>query len=119
MEHRLSLEIVFIVNEVYLHSGLLNRSNLDNKRVIVIINDEIHPAESDYFMQLVSSFINNAKPRHKCSDFPSFLLCSLWKVPANPTNVTVGKIGNYFLTYKQHLGFSHICNVLPAKNLQR
>ena len=74
------LEIVIVVDEIYLHACGLNRSNFYNKGVISIIDDQVHTGEANYFMQLISALVNVSPFRHKCPDFTAFFLYCLWKV---------------------------------------
>lgn len=71
------VEVVIVVDEVYLHTCRLDRGNLDDERVIGIVNDEVHAGESYHFMQLVSAFVDISPFGHKRSDFSAFFLNSL------------------------------------------
>ena len=71
------LKVVIVVDEVYLHTCRLDRGNLDDERVIGIVNDEVHAGESYHLMQLVSAFVDISPFGHKRSDFSAFFLNSL------------------------------------------
>ena len=77
-EYQLSLKILFVVDEIDLHPGTLDGSYLDDKRMVVVVDNQVHPAQPDDFMQLVTPFIYNTKTWHKRPDFLSSLLRSLW-----------------------------------------
>ena len=75
-----SVEIVLVINEVHLHSGSRNGCNLDYKRSVHIIDDDVHSRETDDLMKLVLSFVDAAIARHEGSDFLLSFLNSLRKV---------------------------------------
>ena len=83
----LSLEEVFIVDEIYLHAGCLNGRYLNDQRVIGIINDEIHTRKPDYFVQLVAAFINATELGHESPNFTTAFLYALRQVSAYRCNL--------------------------------
>ena len=87
VDSMLSLEEIFIVNEVYLHAGCLNGCYLYDQRVIGIINDEIHTRKPDYFVQLVAAFVNATELGHESPNFTTALLYALWQVSAYRCNL--------------------------------
>ena len=74
------LEIIIIIDEIYLHTCGLNRSNFYNKGVISIVDDQVHTGEANHFVQLVPALVNVSPFGHKSSDFTAFFLYRLWKV---------------------------------------
>ena len=62
---------VIVIGEVDLDTGRLNRRYLDEQRMIRIVYDQVHTRESDYFMQLVATFVDIAKLGHKVARLES------------------------------------------------
>ena len=79
----LAVEIVLIINEIYLDSGSRNRCNLDHKRSVDIVDDDIHSREADHLMKLVLSLVDASISWHEGSDLLLSLLDSLRKVSAD------------------------------------
>ena len=76
----LSVKVVFVVDEIYLHSCCRDRCHLDNKRSVHIIDDDVHSRETDHFVKLVLPFIDAAIARHEGSDFLLSFLDALRKI---------------------------------------
>ena len=74
------LEIVIVIDEIYLHACGLDRSNFYNQGVVSIIDNQVHTREADHFVQLISALIDISPFGHKGSDFTAFFLYCLWKV---------------------------------------
>ena len=74
------LEIIIVIDEIYLHACGLDRSNFYNQGVVSIVDNQVHTREADHFVQLISALIDISPFRHKGSDFTAFFLYRLWKV---------------------------------------
>ena len=61
----LPVEIIFIVDEIYLHPGSGNGSHLDDERSVHIVDDDIHARKSDYLMKLVLPFVDASVSGHE------------------------------------------------------
>ena len=85
----LLFEIVLVVYEIDLHPGRGNGSHLDDQRVICVIDVEVHSAQADDLMQLVTALIDNTKTRHKHTDFAAALMNALGNLPCCPADVTL------------------------------
>ena len=72
-----SVEEVFVIYEVDLHTGHLYGGYFDDKWVIGVVDDEIHARESDHFVELVPTFVDASVFGHKSSDLIASLLHSL------------------------------------------
>ena len=48
--HSPLLEVIFIVDEIYLNTGNGYRGNLDDQRMVGIVDDEVHSRETDHFV---------------------------------------------------------------------
>lgn len=72
-----SLKIVIIIDEIDLHPCTLDRCNFNNKRMIGIVNYQVHTGKPDHFVKLVSSFVNTAISRHESTYLLSPLLYAL------------------------------------------
>src|SRR4030043_428784 len=79
----LSLEIIIIIDEINLHSGTLDRSNLYNKRMISVVNNQVHPGKPYYLMKLIPPLINTSVPGHKSTDLLPLFLNSLGQIPSD------------------------------------
>lgn len=52
------LEVIVIIDKVYLHTCSLYGCYLDDKRMVRVINDQIHTGKAYHFVQLVSAFVD-------------------------------------------------------------
>lgn len=52
------LEIIIIIDEIYLHTCGLDRSYFYNKGVVSIIDNQVHTGEANHFVQLVPALVN-------------------------------------------------------------
>jgi len=71
------LEIILIVNEIDLHPCRLNGGNLDDERMVGVIDDEVHAGETNYFVKLIAAFVDVAIFRHESAYLFSFFLYGL------------------------------------------
>ena len=81
--YALAVEIIFIVNEIHLHSRCRNRRNLDYERSVYFIDDDIHTRQTDNFVKLVLSFVDATIAWHEGTDLLLPLLNALRKVSAD------------------------------------
>jgi hypothetical protein len=65
LKHEFSLEEFFIIQKIYLEPGSWQRSNFDDQRVIVIIDDDIHTGQPDDFVKTMPPFIDAPEARHQ------------------------------------------------------
>src|SRR5690554_2222422 len=56
--------MLFVIDKVHLHSSCRDGCDFNNQWMIHIINNKIHSRQSNYFMQLMTSFVNHSKSRH-------------------------------------------------------
>ncbi|OAV67734.1 hypothetical protein Barb6XT_01346 [Bacteroidales bacterium Barb6XT] len=77
-----AVEEVFIVDEVNLHTGGLDGSHLNNKRMVGVVHNEVHAGEPDHFVQLVAPLVDDSILGHKRPDFPAVFQNGLWKATA-------------------------------------
>jgi len=68
------MEVIIVIYEINLHSCRLNRCYFDDKRMIRVIYDNIHPGKTDYLVKLITPLVDNTPPRHECSDFTTVFL---------------------------------------------
>ena len=89
------VEIVIVVNEIYLHACGLQGGNLYNKRMVSIINDYIHSTEADNFVELIAPLVNTTVFRHKGAHFITFFLNALRNFSASERLFGFGGVGGY------------------------
>lgn len=77
VEDGFALEEVLVVNEVDLHPGTLDGGYLDDERVIVLVDDQVHSGKTDDLVELVSAFVDQSESGHKRPNLTSFLLDAL------------------------------------------
>ena len=102
-----SMEIVFVVDEIDLDAGRRDLSDLNNELMIVVIDDQVHSGESDYFVKLSTSFVNQAVTGHESSDFVTFFLHSLRKRSAQYGHIVFIKIRSYLLADIKDFAVTH------------
>jgi len=69
-----ALKIVFVVDKIDLHPGCLNRGDLDDKGVVRIVNNKIHPRKPDHFVKLIPAFVDTTIFWHEGSNLLACLL---------------------------------------------
>ena len=108
----LPFEIVFVIDEVNLDTGGGDGCHLDDERAVHIAEDDIHPGEADYFMQLVLPLVDAAITRHEGPNFLFPLLDALRKVSSHHRDVALREIRGYLRTDEQDFlcRFCHITN---------
>src|SRR4030095_6297722 len=67
IEHELSFEQIFIIQEINLQPCIWKRCHFNLKRKIIIINRYINAREPDYLVKPVTAFVNHAKTGHNTS----------------------------------------------------
>lgn len=72
-----SVEVVFVVNEVNLHSCSRYGGDLYDERPVHIVDNDIHARKADYLVQLVFPFIDASVSWHEGPDFFSSFLNAL------------------------------------------
>ncbi len=45
-----ALEKIVVIDKINLHTSRLDGSNFDNQRMIVVVNDQVHARQPDYFV---------------------------------------------------------------------
>src|SRR5690606_21462632 len=74
------LKVIFVIYKINLHSSRLNRSDFYDERIIRVVNNKVHTRKANNFVQLISTFINTSKLRHKSTYFHPFFLDSLRQI---------------------------------------
>src|SRR5690554_6045444 len=67
-------KVFVIINKIDLNSLFGYRGHLNNQRHVYVIDNQIHPREANYLMQLMSSFINITIARHKNPYLPAYII---------------------------------------------
>ena len=88
-----AVEVVVVVDEVYLQARGLECGYLDDEGMVRIVDDDVHSRETDYFVKLIAAFVDGTVFGHKTSNFRSFFLKSLRKTAAEFAQRCVGQIG--------------------------
>ena len=70
-------EEVIVIDEVDLHSGFLDRGDLDDQGVVGVVDDEVHSRQADHFVKLVAPFVDDTVSRHENPDFLALFLNGL------------------------------------------
>ena len=110
--YALSVEVVFVVNEIYLNTFCCgNGSNLDDNRSVHIIHDNVHSRESDDLMELVLSFVDAAVARHATTEYLLPFLNALREVSSYLGDFSFRKIRIYLRIDEQH-SFYRITHIL-------
>ena len=89
------MEIVFVVDEVYLHACRRNGRHLDHERPVDIVDYDVHAGKADHLVKLVLSFIDAAVSRHEGPYLLLPLLDSLRKVSSDICYVRFREIREY------------------------
>ena len=97
-----SVEVVLVVYEIDLHSCGRNGSNLDHKRPVNVVDDDVHAGEADYFVELVLPFVDTAVARHEGPYFLLPFLDALRKIPSDVCDFGFRKIWEYLRIYEQN-----------------
>jgi len=79
VEKRLAMKKLLIINEVHLKSDLRNAGHLDDQGVIGIVDNQIHSAQTDHFVQLMATLVDFTIPGHEDAGFFSAFVDGLRK----------------------------------------
>ena len=96
-----AVEVIFVVKEVHLHFGLRDGSDLDNQRVVVIVDRNVDTRKPDHFVQAVPAFIDHTEPGHQNADFMVLLLDGLRQKARNCTNRRIFDERGHLRTHKE------------------
>ena len=103
----LFLEEVFVVDEIHLHPCGGDGSDLDDQRMVRIVDVEVHPAQTNHLMKLVPAFIDYAETRHEDTDFTTALVDALWDDSARLADGAFREKGLNCLTDVENAGLAH------------
>lgn len=101
------LEVVLVVDEVYLHPCRRDGGDLDDQGVISVVDVEVHAAKTDDLMKLVTALVDDAKARHEYADFAAPLMDSLRNMPACLADWAFRKERLNCLTNVKNAGLAH------------
>jgi hypothetical protein len=79
MEKCLAMKKLLVINKVHLQSDLGNTRHLDDQRVVCVVNNQIHSAQTDHFVQLMAALVDFTIPGHKDPGFFAALVDGLGK----------------------------------------
>ena len=91
----LSFEEVLTIDEINLHSDVLQGGHFDDQRVVGVLDDDVLPGEPDDLVQHVLVVVHTAEFRHERADFVLSLLNSLGEKTADVGDISLRKIGVY------------------------
>src|SRR5690554_1715688 len=74
----LPFKILIIIDKIYLNALSWYGSNFYDQGHVHIIDHQIHPRQSDHFVQLMSSFIDIPEPGHKNPDLAAIAIDHSW-----------------------------------------
>ena len=61
----LAMEIVLVVDEIYLHSRCRYRCDLDHERSVHFVDHDVHAGKSDHLVELILSFVDASVAWHE------------------------------------------------------
>ena len=82
-----SSKVSAFVDKIDLHPGCLNGGDLDDQRVIVVVDYQIHTGKTDHFVELVSTFVYVSETWHEGTDLFSPFLNPLRQISSNFGNL--------------------------------
>ena len=100
--HVLAVEIVLVINEIDLHPGRRNGCDLDYKRSVDIIDDDIHTGKAYDFVKLVLPLVDATVARHEGSYLLLPFLDALRKESSDVCDFGFGKIWEYLRIDEQN-----------------
>ena len=95
------MEVVFVVNEIDLDPGRRNRCDLDYKRSVNFVDDDIHTGKTDHLMELILSLFDTAISWHEASDFLLSFLYALRQVSSDICDIGFRQIRKHFRVDEQ------------------
>ena len=81
MQDRLALEVGVVVDEVHLDACSGDGRHLDDQRVICVVHVQVHAAETNDLVELVTAFVDFAETRHEHANLFALLVGPLGKHP--------------------------------------
>ena len=103
----LALEEILIINKIDLHASGLDRSHFNYQRMVGIVDYQVHTRKADNFVQLIAALVDATETRHERSNFLTFFLDTLGKVPADEAHMAFLQVGGDFLLNEKYSGFFH------------
>ena len=100
-EDELALEIIFVVDEVYLDTGRRNGGDLYYEGMVSLSHYDIDARQADNFVKLVLAFVDAPVARHEHTDLPTPLLDALGKFTADACDVRFWEVRKHFRVNEQ------------------
>ena len=96
-----------MVDEVDLHPGCGDGSHLDDERVVGVVDVEVHPAETDDLVELMTALVDDAETGHENADFAAAFVDALGDLPGGFADVAFREKGLNCLTDVKDAGLAH------------
>ena len=90
-------EVVIVVDEVHLNACLDDGRNLDDKRVVCVVDDKIHARKTYHLVQLTAALVDISPFRHEGTYLVTILLNGLRNGFTHQRKGAVRNVGNYLL----------------------
>ena len=100
--YALTVEIVFVINEIHLHPGRGYGCDLDDKWSVHVVDDDVHARQPDHFVELILPFVDAAVPRHERAYFLLPFLNALRKISSDVCYRRFREIWKYLRIDKQY-----------------
>ena len=95
-----TLKIVVVVDKIDLHTSRLNRSYLDDKGVIGVVDDQVHTRQPNDLVQLITTLVNRPVLRHKRTNLVPSILNTLRQMATYMGNLRFRQIRSDLLGNK-------------------
>ena len=106
-------------NEVDLYACGGDRGDLDDERVIVVVDDDVDTRQTDHLVKLVAPLIDQAVAWHEDTYVISRILYMLWEVTSDMCEVTLREVGIYLLRDVEYFLIFGSHSVIYFRSLQR
>jgi len=103
----LSMKILLTVDEVDLHPRRWDGSDLDDERMVGIVDDKVHSGKPDNLVQLMPPFVDLPVPGSEDPDLLASFVDPLRKIPADAGEFVLGKERGHFLRNVENLRLFH------------
>ena len=118
-EEALASEEIRIIDEVDLYACGGDRGDLDDERVVVVVDDNVDTRQTDHLVKLVAPLIDQAVAWHEDTYVISRILYMLWEVTSDMCEITLREVGIYLLRDVEYFLIFGSHSVIYFRSLQR
>ena len=98
----MTVEIVIAINKINLHTRGKQGGHFDYEGMIGIVDFDIEAGETNYFVELIATLVNDAVAGHESAHLGLGTVDSLRELAGKFAKLTGGYIRSHFLRHKEN-----------------